>query len=135
MKLEEGMYVRIDDDIRTICLGIGKILKIFPGTIKGDRTVVHVDMNKLCLSKPTKLPISFNEEKISKSSFNIIDLIEIGDYVNGKKVIYIAMEWYEEDDRQYPILTLLDGDSICSNEIQSIVTKEQFKQIEYVVNE
>jgi len=69
-------------------------------------------------------------EKIIKSSSNIIDLIEVGDYVNGKKVDSISNGYvYEEFDFD-------TATAICSEQnIKSIVTKEQFANIEYRIGE
>ena len=69
---------------------------------------------------------------IIKSSTNIIDLIEVGDYVNGHKVLDIA---------QAPkkVLYLNDisqkGALLPRENIKSIVTKEQFSQMEYRIGE
>ena len=65
---------------------------------------------------------------ITKSSPNIIDLIEVGDYVNGKCVDEIdthrkCLYSYERDD--YYIFNERD--------IKSIVTKENFKEMEYKI--
>ena len=72
-------------------------------------------------------------QSIIKSSPNIIDLIEVGDYVNGCKVttgnqgvgsIYIAE---------------IDGlglkKKLYEKDIKSIVTKEQFSCMEYKIGE
>lgn len=76
---------------------------------------------------------------IKEHSFNIIDLIEVGDYVNGQLVKHIAyFEGVEE-----PIKKLIFADEyhlipteVCEqNEIKSIVTHEQFSQMEYKVGE
>lgn len=67
---------------------------------------------------------------IVKSSPNIIDLIEVGDYVNGHKVIDIA---------QAPkkVLYLNDisqkGALLPRENIKSVLTKEQFENMEYEV--
>ena len=66
--------------------------------------------------------ININKLKISS---NIIDLIEVGDYVNGKKVILNCLQ----DGGN--IIILEDGFCINNNEIKSIVTKEQFERMEY----
>jgi hypothetical protein len=73
------------------------------------------------------------KEDIEKSSPNIIDLIEVGDYVNGKKVIKVWEEPFGEFAGQ--IFTILDGEETAPTirEIKSIVTKEQFKIMEYKV--
>jgi len=78
---------------------------------------------------------SFSLENIKKwkHSFNIIDLIEVGDYVNGDKVVN------KNDDRRELVLRNDTGFQYInegnSNEIKSIVTKEQFKSNEYIVKE
>ena len=82
-------------------------------------------LNKLALID------DINLSKI-KHSPNIIDLIEIGDYVNGSKVIDIAQApekaLYTEDINQKGALL-----PIVNNRIESVVTKEQFKSMEYKV--
>ena len=60
-----------------------------------------------------------NLEDIIKSSPNIIDLIEVGDYVNGKPLDEGEFKFY----KTYP------------EYIKSIVTKEQFKQMKYRVED
>lgn len=60
-----------------------------------------------------------------KTSDNIIDLIEVGDYVNGFPVIH-----KENDILKCGLLV-----QFKENEIKSIVTKEQFESISYKVGE
>lgn len=67
----------------------------------------------------------FVESEIIKSSPNIIDLIEVGDYVNGHIV-------EDLDDLGY---ISLDDDTIKYDDIKSIVTKESFENISYKVGE
>lgn len=73
---------------------------------------------------------------IVKHSKNIIDLIEIGDYVNGREVKHIAMF---EGFPDYPKLIFVDekhlipGDTCENDEIKTILTKEQFEQNLYKV--
>lgn len=78
-----------------------------------------------------------NFNAVTKASHNLIDLIEEGDYVNGNKIIKISTDFcgrniliygYDDGDRQVAI-------TIYEDEIKSIVTKEQFKSIEYTVKE
>jgi len=68
-----------------------------------------------------------------KSSPNIIDLIEVGDYVNGHKVVDIAQApkraVYTEEKGQIALIPRTKGD------IKSIVTKEQFESMEYRIGE
>lgn len=68
-----------------------------------------------------------NKPYIKSHSKNIIDLIEVGDYVNGTKVYSIGLTIVDE----LPIVNLEDGRSILS--VNSIVTKEQFNSIKYVL--
>lgn len=69
--------------------------------------------------------ISGHRKDIIKASHNIMDLIEVGDYVNGEKVL-LKNEGYIKvgTGRDYIVV---------NNEkfIKSIVTKEQFESIKY----
>ena len=104
MKLEVGMYVRTK---------LGSITKI---------------ENEVSLVR------YIGEIPNVRFSHNIIDLIEVGDYVNGEKVGYIddcdgAMKEYYYDYE--------DVEKDCGHyfeEIKSIVTKEQFESMKYEVN-
>ena len=62
---------------------------------------------------------------IIKSSPNIIDLIQVEDYVNGCEVSFVgtnAVEvlWYKDEYEWF-----------SQDKIKSIVTKEQFESVEY----
>jgi hypothetical protein len=70
-------------------------------------------------------------EKIVKHSKNIIDLIEVGDYVNGRKVYQVGFNF--QDDFVLKMSESNYENFIYPNEIKSIVTKEQFKVVEYEV--
>ena len=81
-------------------------------------------------------------ELVVKSSHNIIDLIQVGDYVNGSKVVDISIigkdkekwvwvEQMEDTDNKY-------GDDYVgynNEQIKSIVTKEMYSSVEYKVGE
>lgn len=69
------------------------------------------------------------KEDIVKHSKNIIDLIEVGDYVNGYRVESVSVETNEVllDHNGFGWRTLKDGDRI--------ITHEQFASIEYKVEE
>ena len=69
---------------------------------------------------------------IVNHSFNIIDLIEVGDYVNGNYIQEI------KEKKGNEMICLLDSDYefyslIRSEDIETIVTHEQFKSMEYEV--
>ena len=66
-----------------------------------------------------------------KHSSNIIDLIEVGDYVNGKEVIG---KFYEESLKVLILDTRLNA-KCRSKDIKTIVTKEQFANAEYRLEE
>ena len=76
--------------------------------------------------------ISGHKKDIILSSPIIIDLIEVGDYVNGSKVIDIApapeKALYTEDINQKGALI-----PITNNKIKSVLTKEQFESMEYKI--
>lgn len=62
---------------------------------------------------------------VDNFSDNPIDLIEIGDYVNGYRVTYV-----------YPNLIKVDSTDIGEihpHDIKSIITKEQFNSVKYEV--
>ena len=116
MKLEENMYVRTKN---------GEIHKI-----------KSIDDNFLKYENGFGVPLVLGGH-IVKASHNIIDLIEVGDYVNGNKIIKISTDHcgrniliygYDDGDRQVVI-------TIYEDEIKSIVTKEQFEQMKYKVGE
>lgn len=71
---------------------------------------------------------------IVKHSQNIIDLIEVGDYLNGQLIEKIHKK--EKDKIYYEFLQNEDGSyevmEMCEiKNIKSIVTKEQFENMEY----
>lgn len=73
------------------------------------------------------------EEYNYNHSKNIIDLIEVGDYVNGHKVVNEI--WGEDDCNLYFEIEggFNKAQYIREKDIKSIITKEQFKEMEYRV--
>ena len=116
MELRTNMYVRTNTGIR-------RVVYINDGCITFDDF----------MSNGTSL-FNFIEEKeldmylTKEPSYRIIDLIEVGDYVNGREVIDIKMKC---DETIKCLIT--KGYDITNEMIKSIVTKEQFKANEYVV--
>lgn len=80
----------------------------------------------------SKQAISGHKKDILKASYNIIDLIEVGDYVNGIKVTSV-----NKTVEGNVLIGLGDmfGFSKFDNDyqIKSIVTKEQYESVEYKV--
>jgi hypothetical protein len=119
MKLEIGMYVRTKRD------GIAKIISL------------SIDEEEeCCFIELSKRRTGIKEHNITKASFNIIDLIEIGDYVNGKQVIKVSTDYIFDYSEEIIIIYFSEEDYIYSSyDIKSIVTKEQFESVQYKVVE
>lgn len=111
MKLEVGMYVKLKTLSNKI--KIGQIKEIEDKIYILDNDEVTAD--KFIIGEP---------------SFDIIDLIEVGDYVNGVEIISIDDEWITMSNTQVPILK-----SIVNGMIKSIVTHEQMEQMAYKIGE
>ena len=76
-----------------------------------------------------------NIDKLGKVKENIIDLIEVGDYVNGK-LVTTAEDVYTTDNIYIGKEVFINHDElIVEADIESIVTKEQFSQMEYGIGE
>lgn len=92
----------------------------------------------LCMPvKDGSVGIFANLEDVIKSSLNILDLIEVGDYVNGKEVTKKHYTYMGEN-----FIDLDTNDSwewgigkMPTKYIKSIVTKEQFESMEYKIGE
>ena len=117
MKLEVGMYVRTEK---------GKIDKI----IGFDRALILFLYDLVCGY--------IDENDIIKASHNIIDILEVGDYVNGEKVIRIDKDPFIKGQINLWTNTITSnywGDislsPIIEKDIKSIVTKEMFSSMEY----
>ena len=118
MKLEVGMYVRTKD-------GISKCIKVTP--IRENSFMYEFDREVY----EDVYFLTYSELEKYKSSSNIIDLIEVGDYVNGKQVIET---YYKSDEKWHLEIVdsrLLTHDELKHVNIQSIVTKEQFESMKY----
>ena len=128
MKLEVGMIARTKEGI----IGKYNVIKEFANVpnFNGfyetkEKEIEYID------DKP------FRNYDIKNASYNIIDLIEVGDYVNGSLVIEIRD--YTDDnikrivtERSAMYSVTIREDELLNN-LKSIVTKEQFKSLEYEV--
>lgn len=119
-KIEEGEY------IRTI---YGEIFKVFR-TTKQNKKYIFVD-REVDRHQDRDVNDSVLEIKeIVKHSKNIIDVIEVGDYVNG---YYVEKVWEQVN---YRMAIDLRGSYLGLSDdkfIETIVTKEQYKEMEYRV--
>lgn len=121
MNLEIGKYVRYTRSMinGNVAARIAKIVDC------SDNELIKID-NGQCILR----------DDVIKASHSLIDLIEVGDYVNGQFVIQTSKEtgwifteqtYYDEhrgEEKHY-----------CYNEheIETIVTKEQFESMKYEV--
>lgn len=115
MEINKGMYVKY---IRGMINGYVPP-RIAKATDCSDKDLIKIDNGQVIL-----------RNDILKASYNIIDLIEVGDYVNGYKTFekddYL---WIERlDDHEIPHFTRIDY-----LDIKSIVTKEQMESMAYEV--
>lgn len=150
MKLEIGMYVRTDKGF------IAQIKEFKEHYTKGKRlvdgcSVKEVVENYLLLDGnqcriiesidysippcyPSDEELDEIKSHIVKASYSIIDLIEVGDYVNGLKVTSVDKTFEGNEliglEKNFGI-SKFDNDYI----ITSIVTKEQFENMEYRIGE
>ena len=112
--MKVGEYIRTEDGI------IDKVIIEYNGKCASQTcNCKHVSCEKNY----------YDEDKIIKSSPNIIDLIEVGDYVNGVMVTEIKDGKPFKEDYNDPYY------SYYFDDIYSIVTKEQFSQMEYRIEE
>ena len=116
MELREGMYVRTEDGF------IDKVINDYKGCCN----------NPNCNCKHVSCEHNYyDEENIIKSSDNLIDLVEVLDYVNGYRVDLID----EIDGRKYLDLHYMECEwrYTFNEDIKSIVTKEMFASVKYEV--
>ena len=125
MKLETNMYVRTIDGVITKLIGQTERYDIFGETKYCYQFEDNIDVWSDILE------IEYAEDVIIKASFNILELLEAGDYVNGRKVYQVGYNFQDEY-----VLKMSESnyeDFIYPNEIKSIVTKEQFEAIKYEI--
>ena len=82
------------------------------------------------------------DDDVVKASYNIIDILEVGDYVNGSEVLDFENKYIEEKDTFVPIGVVTENcylkytDSwIIEKNIKSVITHEQIEQMAYKVGE
>lgn len=127
-KLEVGMYAYSNFSREK---GIGQIIKI-------DDNRPHLEV-----SIKTKSGLLKTRKEYVKASYNPIDLIEVGDYVNGECVTDIDLTYFNGTDRleKPKRVGVIVGNGemfkfsyhIKNEDIKSIVTKEQFDSMKYEI--
>ena len=126
-KLEPNMYVRTK-------WGIAKYIH----NLVTKETVYRVIDKKIIYDNVEDWEDCLLDNEILKASYDIIDILEIGDYVNGSEVLDFENKYIEEKDTFVPIgvvtenCYLEDTDSwIIEKNIKSVITHEQIEQMEY----
>lgn len=128
MELQEKMFIRT----KTGC--ICKLINI--NDFREPSMKYGVEANYL------KDIMFIGDDDILKASHNIIDLIEVGDYVNGLKVTKLdfdklllnckTIECHQEDlSNGYEGVTFV----YTNKDIKTIVTKEQFESMAYKIGD
>lgn len=115
MELKEGMYVRTKK-------GIGRVTEYTKHESWG--YIVKVLGQYSCYTHTSNGELS----DVIKAGDNLIDLIEVGDYVNGVEV-------EEINDKEIMLVDthLWIDKEVANRLIESIVTKEQFNSVKYEV--
>lgn len=123
MKLKLNMYVRTKKGIAKIIGRINDPTNYYDKYWVCDR---YLELNN-------DTEYIHEQDIIGEPSYNIIDLIQVGDFVNG----YPVYEIIEYEDNTRAIVIGDDNKSIIWEEssqyIKSIVTKEQFEVMKYKV--
>lgn len=88
--------------------------------------IVKIDEEKKNLQMLKFLDVEYGN--IVKYSKNIIDLIEVGDYVNGEPV-----EKIEKDEFDLLEITTTTECLYNTEDIKSVLTHEQFSSLEYII--
>ena len=124
MELKEGMYIKTKLNDFCNLVAIRKIEEID----EDDDNKFWIDDYIMDTFGDEQNKLS--EEDVDKASFDITDLIEIGDYVNGSPVCDIKQDengktWvYTDSEYKYGYL---------KEEIKTVATREEFYLIEYEV--
>ena len=140
MEIQVGEYVSRKDYLKKYDSNVGYALHVQNSIKKDDYArlntgkIVKVigikenNINKKAIYYGVYKTDWFDSSAVENFSADIIDLIEIGDYVNGHKIEQI---W--EDAEHYRLAGCNYMFQITDDEIKSIVTKEQFESMEYKV--
>ena len=115
--------INSNEYVRTIDGKIGMFVRY---SSRKDYSLYKIPANCFIRLKNRKSDLQCFRDYIVNHSKNIIDLIEVGDYVNGYRVEQVSVETNEIllDHNGFGWRTLKEG--------YSIVTKEQFTSVEYV---
>lgn len=121
--------IKLEEYVRTKRGFIGKVI----GRHGGYGLHYELDVNKEI--QENLMNGIVREDNITKHSFNIIDLIEVGDYVNGYRIL--NMTDISNSDKTVFTIYKSDFKDICriwgEEDIETILTHEQFEANAYKV--
>lgn len=124
--MEVGDYVRTPNGLITKIIGV-----------QDEENQYFINNNAVSLKSKTYIAdknLTIGEN--FKHSPNIIDLIQIGDYVNGKKVIDTFTDYIFDYSEEFKVIRFSETDILHdAKHIKSIVTKEQYENISYKVGD
>ena len=126
MKLEVGQFVRFKDKRgNTYIRNIKEVCNEQP----------HKSWGAIIIDKNANNVPYVSLKNIIKASYNIIDILEVGDYVNGDKIFNIddckgAMRQF-----YYDYENPNDDVGHWQEEIKSVITHEQMEQMAYKVSD
>lgn len=125
-EIKVGEYVRL-----ARCQGINKIIDIDEdGFLILDDNIADEYGDECCQISPQDA-----DEEIVNHSFNIIDLIEIGDFVNGIKVNDISnIQGLNKTIQKCLLVNIDEGYDFINEEIKTVLTKEQYERDCYKIN-
>ena len=122
MNREVGMYVRYKPLLSSKYVKINKIKEI-----EEKENCLHIWLEDKDL---------ITEKYLIKASYNIIDILEVGDYVStitGECAVIIGV-YHDINGKKYIRLCNCIGDYYEDN-IKSVITHEQMEQMAYKVGE
>lgn len=124
--------IQVGEYVRTIRGEIGIFEKY---SSRKETSIYKSNFDHFIILQGRKTHLQCHKSYIVKHSKNIIDLIEVGDYVNGILItgkegtlLYTDIKGIDNSGYHIPI-------SQYEENIKSIVTKEQFEQVEYRIEE
>ena len=128
MELKVGMYVKFKKEKLTYVRKLLEIVHNFETF-----NVYRIDKEYFDYEEKDYFDIIYPDE-ILKASYDIIDLIEVGDHVNGQ---YVVEKFYDYANEEWNIVIATTQHLKVGknrNDIKSIVTKEQFESMSYKVD-
>lgn len=120
MEIEVGEYVRTIDGFVGIFDRYSK---------RPDTSIYKSPFNCFIKLQNRKTPLQCHRDYIVKHSKIISEIVEVGDYVNGKLIHKI------DKGQNYCYLYYGNCKTFVNYQIKSIVTHEQMQSIEYKVEE